>query len=105
MAAVRRAAKIDAGQLAIVDALRAIGASVQSLAAVGAGVPDLLVGWRGVTLLLEVKQPPGPRGGVSQDGQHLGGAQVRWARAWRGGAVLVVRSPEQALVVVTGVTA
>jgi hypothetical protein len=34
---VRRAAKVDANQAAIVEALRACGASVQSLAAVGFG--------------------------------------------------------------------
>lgn len=43
---MRRAARTDANQTAIVEALRKCGASVQSLAAVGKGVPDLLVGLR-----------------------------------------------------------
>ena len=52
---MRRAAKIDANQTQVVIALRAAGATVQSLAAVGVGVPDLLVGFRGQTYLMEVK--------------------------------------------------
>ena len=52
---MRRAAKIDANQTEIVKALRQVGASVQSLASTGKGCPDLLVGFRGVNWLLEVK--------------------------------------------------
>ena len=89
---MRRAAKIDATQTAIVSALRAAGATVQSLAAVGDGVPDLLVGIRGQTLLLECKdgnQPPSKR--------RLTEDQLAWHGAWRGGALCVVDGPEAAL--------
>ncbi len=61
---MRRAAKIDATQSDIVDALRAVGAHVTSLAAVGGGVPDLLVSRAARWYLLEVKdgnQPPSAR--------------------------------------------
>jgi len=44
---MRRTAKVDANHREIVDALRRIGAGVQSLAGVGNGVPDLLVYFRG----------------------------------------------------------
>ena len=98
---MRRAAKVDVGQAAIVEALRGIGCTVQSLAAVGSGCPDLVVGFRGRNLLLEVKAPPGPRGGKSKDGQALGVAQVRWALAWRGQSA-VVTCAAHAIVVVTG---
>ena len=37
---MRRAARTDANQAAIVDALRSVGCSVVSLSAVGKGVPD-----------------------------------------------------------------
>jgi hypothetical protein len=50
---MRRAAKVDANQTEIVQALRQIGAVVQSLAAVGNGCPDLLVGYRNRLFLLE----------------------------------------------------
>lgn len=89
---MRRAAKVDRNQAEIVAALRKAGASVQSLAAVGDGVPDLLVGIRGATLLVEVKdgkRPPSERG--------LNDKQLEWHGAWRGGALCVVTDVEGAL--------
>lgn len=87
----RRAAKVDANQDAIVSALRAAGASVQSLAALGKGVPDLLVAFRSVLYLLECKdgaKPPSKR--------ELTEDQKKWRAAW-GGDVHVVLSPDDAL--------
>ena len=89
---MRRAAKTDANQSAIVQALRAIGASVQSLAAVGDGVPDLLVGYRGRTFLLECKD-----GDKVPSARKLTPDQERWHAAWRGEAVIVVNSVDEAL--------
>ena len=89
---MRRAAKVDANQEQIVQALRAAGAVVQTLAAVGKGVPDLLVGYQGKTLLLEVKdgnKPPSERK-LTED-------QIKWHGAWRGGPLAVVDGPEAAL--------
>ena len=51
-----KARKVDANQSEIVEALRAVGASVFLLHAVGCGCPDLLVGFRGVNYLMEIKQ-------------------------------------------------
>lgn len=88
---MRRAAKVDASQDAIVCALRAAGAKVQSLAALGKGVPDLLVKYGHALFLLEVKdggKPPSKRG-LTPD-------QVEWIEAW-GGGVHVVLSPDDAL--------
>ena len=53
----RYAARVDANQQEIVNALRQIGAKVQSLAPIGQGIPDLLVAFRGVWYLGEVKRP------------------------------------------------
>lgn len=89
---MRRAAKIDANQEQVVSALRAAGATVQSLAAVGKGVPDLLVGYQGKTVLMEVKdgkKPPSDR--------ELTEDQLKWHGAWRGGTLAVVDGPEAAL--------
>lgn len=89
---MRVAAKIDANQEQVVLALRAVGASVQTLAAVGKGVPDLLVGYQGKTLLLEVKdgrKPPSAR--------RLTEDQLKWHGAWRGGPLAVVDGPDAAL--------
>lgn len=74
-----RAARVDANHGAIVDALRAVGASVQSLAKVGEGVPDLVVGFRGANYLLEIKDGDKP-----PSKQALTPDQVTWHAAWRG---------------------
>lgn len=89
---MRRAAKIDANQPAIVQALRAVGASVQSLAAVGKGCPDLLVGFRGSDYLLEVKD-----GGKPPSERRLTPSQVEWHGVWQGAPVPVVASVDDAL--------
>lgn len=92
---MRRAARVDDNQADIVAALRKIGASVQPLHAVGSGCPDLLVGWRGMTSLLEVKdgsKPPSAR--------KLTPDQVKWHANWRG-QVAVVETIEQAIEAIT----
>lgn len=60
-------------------ALEALGASVSDLSAVGGGVPDLLVGFRGRTFLIEVKTAEGT---LTPD-------QVVWHGAWRGHKAIV----------------
>lgn len=87
----RRAARVDDNQADVVAALRAIGASVTPTHAVGGGFPDLVVGWRCRTYLLEVKdgrKPPSRR--------RLTAAQVEWHEAWRG-QVAVVSSGREAI--------
>jgi Holliday junction resolvase len=89
---VRRAARVDRNQSEIIAALRNAGATVQSLAAVGFGCPDLLVGFQGATLLMEVKdgsKPPSARA-LTPD-------QIEWHLLWRGRPVAVVNGPEDAL--------
>ena len=88
---MRRNAKVDANQREIVAALRRAGASVQSLAPVGKGVPDLLVGFRGRNVLLEVKdgqKPPSAR--------KLTDDEQVWQWGWKG-QVLTVESVDEAL--------
>jgi hypothetical protein len=88
---VRRAAKVDANQSEIVAAFRKAGATVTPLHAVGQGCPDLLVGFRGVNYLVEVKdgaKPPSAR--------KLTPDQVSWHDTWRG-QVAVVKSAAEAL--------
>ena len=91
---MRRAANLDSNHRAIVLALQAIGATVQSLASMGGGVPDLLVGYHGLNVLLEVKdgdKPPSAR--------ELTGAELGFHRTW-GGQVALVYTAEQAQMVV-----
>jgi Holliday junction resolvase len=87
-----RAARIDANHEQVVSALRAAGASVQSLAGVGKGVPDLLVGFQGKTLLMEVKD-----GRKTPSERRLTEDQVRWHGAWNGGPLAIVDGVDAAL--------
>ena len=92
---MRRAARIDVNQPDIVDELRKAGATVQPLHGVGKGCPDLLVGWRGLNVLMEVKdgqKPPSAR--------ELTPDQVKWSTEWRG-IVHVVTSPAEAIGLLT----
>ena len=92
---MRCAAKVDSNQAEIVQALEKVGASVRSLAAVGSGVPDLMVGFRRETYLLECKRPKakGQRAGT------LTPDQERFFDEWRG-QVAIVRTPEEALMAI-----
>lgn len=90
---MRRAAKRDANEAAIVTALEAVGATVERLSAKDA--PDLLVGYRGVNVLLEVKRPAGKRGGTSH--RDLLPGQAAWHAGWRGAAPVVARTVADAL--------
>lgn len=81
-----RARNVDANQRAVVEALRAAGATVQHLHEVGQGCPDLLIGFAGKNYLVEVKN--------AAAGGSLNAEQVKWHRAWRG-HVMVITSPEQ----------
>ena len=87
-----RAAKIDANHEAVVLALRSAGATVQSLAGVGKGTPYLLVGYKGQTMLMEVKD-----GFKAPSARLLTEDQLRWHGSWNGGALAVVDSPDAAL--------
>ena len=84
----RVAAKIDANQPEIVDALRALGCSVQSLASVGDGCPDLLIGVANVWFLIEVKMP----------GELLNPRQKRW-HAEAMGRTHLARTVDEALTI------
>ena len=89
---MRRAAKIDANQPDIVQALRDYGCQVWSTAAMGGGFPDLLVLHKGVLLLMEIKdgaKPPSARG-LTPD-------QQKWHAAWRGGPLSIVTDIEGAI--------
>jgi hypothetical protein len=97
---MRRAARRDDNEKAIVDALRAAGAFVWFLDA--KGVPDILCGFRGRFLLLEVKAPAGPKGGTSH--RELRPSQEKFFEVCRSKRlpVFVVRSAEEALEAVVG---
>lgn len=83
----RYANKRDASEPDIVEIFERCGATVQRF-----DKPfDLLVGYMGVTHIVECKTP-----GTAY-GKKLGDGQQAWADAWRGSQVHVVRSVDDAL--------
>lgn len=92
----RYASRVDSTQADITRALRAIGATVVPLHMVGKGCPDLLVGFRGETILLEVKPPKGKR--TIRKGEE-GDAQRKFHETWRGGCLRIVHTPDEAIAV------
>lgn len=86
-----RAAKRDGNHGDIVRALRAVGCSVADTAALGAGFPDMVVGTRRRTLLMEVKD-----GSLPPSAQALTPAQKKFHAQWRG-EIVVVSSVKEAL--------
>lgn len=84
-----RAAKVDDNQAEIVRALRQAGATVKALHAVGDDFPDLAVGYRGKTYLLEIKdgnKPPSRR--------KLSPGQQEFQASWRGHKAVVISVDE-----------
>ena len=87
---MRHAARVDATQAEIVEALRAIGATVYVL-----GLPlDLLVGYRGRTLLLECKCLTGKRKPRATKHTAL---QTAFLLTWNGGPVATVTDAQGAI--------
>lgn len=83
----RRAARRDGNEREIIDALRAAGAQVEQLDLI-----DLLVGYRGQTFLVEVKDPQYPKAHPKRRAR-----QEEWRRKWPGGPAGEVESVAEAL--------
>ena len=95
---MRRAARTDANHREIVEALRAAGASVTDTSAVGDGFPDLVVSYRNVWHLAEVKD-----GQKSPSRRKLTPEQEIW-HAQQRAKVHIVTSPHEALVAIGAIT-
>jgi hypothetical protein len=94
---MHRVARIDSNQTTITQALRRMGATVTPTHTIGNGFPDLAVGWKGVTLLIEIKdgsKPPSKR--------RLTPDEQEWHDRWRG-QVAIVESVEDAVALLNGV--
>lgn len=86
-----RGARTDANHAEIVIALRQVGASVYDASPMGKGFPDLIVGFRGVNYLIEIKNP------LSYYGRHgLNKLQEAFVAQWQG-KVSVIRTVGEAL--------
>ena len=84
--------RTDANHGDVVKALRQAGATVVSLASIGDGCPDLLVGYRAETLLIEVKDGSKPK-----SEQALTPDEENFRIKWEGSIIYTVNSIEQAL--------
>jgi hypothetical protein len=89
---MRKFGRTDTTQKAIVEAFRKFGASVTSTADIGNGFPDLVVGWRKRTILVECKTG---NGGLTPD-------QVAFLATWGGGPIAIARSVEDVEIILKG---
>jgi hypothetical protein len=78
----------DGNQAAIVKALKQVHASVGVITQGTAGIPDLLVGWRGQTVLMEVKSSPKA---------PMTSGQVEFHGRWKGAPIARVITVDDAL--------
>jgi hypothetical protein len=92
---VRRAGRIDSNQPAVVAYLRGLGMSVCILSPMGKGIPDLLIGWRGLNVLLELKD-----GSKPPSAQALTGDERDWHAKWAGQLATVNCAEDAARVVI-----
>lgn len=88
---MRQRKRSDINQANIVKELRGLGASVELLSNVGKGVPDLLVGYEGMNILLEVKNVK-----TSYGKKGLNELQDDWHLKWNG-QVATVTTIDEAL--------
>lgn len=94
---MRRAAKIDSNQPAIVQILRQLGCTVQHLHTIGKGCPDILIGINGLNILAEIKdgnKPPSQR--------NLTPDEKEWHLNWRG-QVSIIESVDDAINLVSSI--
>lgn len=81
---MRVIAKRDANHSEIVECLRSLGCTVADLGSVGGGFPDIVVGYGGLNVLVEIKdgkKPPSAR--------SLTPDQVEFFAHWKGDVIVV----------------
>lgn len=90
----RRAAKVDSNQAELVAALRQMGLAVEIISSAHDGFTDLVVGFNGVTVLVEVKD-----GSLSPSRRRLTPAQQEVHGRFHG-AITVIETLDQAVALV-----
>jgi len=80
--------RVDENQKTIIHTFIALGASVLNLSSVGRGCPDLLVGFKGKSVLVEIKRDA--KATYTE-------FQIKFMQEWRGGAVSRIDSVDAAI--------
>ena len=80
--------RVDENQNQIIHTFIALGASVLNLSRVGQGCPDLLIGYKGISCLVEIKR---------DSKAAFTDPQVKFMQTWRGGAVSRIDSVDAAI--------
>lgn len=93
---MRRVARVDVNQKQIVDGLRRYGASVL-LTHQLKNCFDVLVGYKGVNFIMEIKDPNKP---PSQ--RKLTDGELEFKNKWKGGTYHIVETLEQAINIIDG---
>lgn len=79
--------KVDNNQLEIVKVFKSLGATVLNLSGVGKGCPDLLIGYKNISVLVEIKSKTG----------KFTEPQLKFMEQWQGGAVNRIDSVDGAI--------
>jgi hypothetical protein len=92
---LRTASRVDANQPDIVRALRGVGASVLHCHVLKNAF-DILVGYRGRTFLMEVKDPSHP-----PSARQLTPGEAKFREEWRGSEYHIVHTADEAIAIIT----
>lgn len=80
--------RVDENQNQIIHTFIALGASVLNLSRVGQGCPDLLIGYKNKSVLVEIKK---------DSKAVFTEPQLKFMQNWRGGAVCRIDSVDAAI--------
>jgi len=83
-----RAKRVDCNQKDIVHALKTFGATVVDLSGIGKGCPDLLIGFKGTTYLIEIKKDSKAK---------FTPQQLQFNELWSGGVIARIQTIDEAI--------
>ena len=83
-----RAKRVDCNQKDIVHALKTFGVTVVDLSGVGKGCPDLLIGFKGTTYLIEIKK---------NSKAKFTPQQLQFNELWAGGVIARIQTIDEAI--------
>ena len=82
------AKRVDLNHQEVVKTLRSLGASVFDASRMGQGFPDLVVGYKQQTVLVEIK---------SSEQKRFTNAQLKFMAEWKGSAVVRINDIDGAI--------